>query len=149
MGHTFTKHLYHVVYSTKNRQRFIHAEMKEELYKYMCGIARNTSGQILRINGVEDHVHKLTTIKPSIAVAKFVGEVKANSSSWVPKRFPKAWDFQWQNGYSSFTVSESNFGQVAEYIEKQEEHHREMTFEEELRILLEPAYPLRSRDPNI
>ena len=137
VGHTFTKHLYHIVYSTKDRKGLIGPKIKDELYQYMCGIARNTKGQILQINGVEDHVHHLTTIRPSIAVAELVGKVKTNSSGWVSKKFPRLWDFEWQSGYSSFTVSESNFEKVAAYIQKQEEHHRELSFEEELRLLLE------------
>ena len=71
MGHTFTNHLYHIVFSTKNRKPVITSKMKDELYKYMCGIARNHRGKILRINGVEDHVHLLAKIQPSIIHFRF------------------------------------------------------------------------------
>ena len=95
MGHTFTSHLYHIVFSTKDRQRIIYPRIRDELYKYMCGIARNNRGQILPVNGVEDHVHLLAKIKPSIAVSDFTILVKTNSSKWVSEKFPNLSDFSW------------------------------------------------------
>lgn len=116
---SYTNHLYHIVFSTKDRTPLIKPEIKEELYKYMCGIARNHRGQILRINGVEDHVHLLSKVQPSISVSDFVRLLKANSSKWVSEKFSPSSHFAWQDGYSSFTVSESNFDRVANYIAKQ------------------------------
>ncbi len=136
MGHTFTNHLYHIVFSTKERQRIIIPKIKEELYKYMCGVARNNRGQILRVNGVEDHVHLLAKIKPSIAVSDFAMLVKTNSSKWVSEKFPDLSNFSWQTGYASFTVSESSFDRVADYIAGQEVHHQKFSFQDELRTLL-------------
>ncbi len=103
----------------------------------MRGTARNTRGRILAINGVEDHVHLLAMVKPDMPVAKFVGTIKANSSRWVSRTFPALEFFAWQSGYSSFTVSESNSNRVAQYVEKQEEHHRKVLFEDELAALLQ------------
>jgi len=137
MGHTFTNHLYHILFSTKGRRAFIKPALKPRLLDYMGAVARNKGGAILSINAVPDHVHFLARIKPSIAASDFVGAVKANSSKWVSQTFPAFRRFEWQAGYSSFTVSESNWRKVAAYIERQEEHHRAMPFEEELAKLLE------------
>jgi hypothetical protein len=49
---------------------------------------------------------------------------------------PKNPDFCWQAGYGAFSVSQSNVDEVKRYIETQEEHHRTMTFQGELRALL-------------
>ena len=43
--------------------------------------------------------------------------------------------FQWQAGYAGFSVSQSNVEEVTKYIENQAEHHRKMTFQDELRAL--------------
>ena len=43
--------------------------------------------------------------------------------------------FYWQSGYAAFSVSESNAERVRRYIDNQEEHHRKMTFQDELREL--------------
>ena len=149
MSHTFTNHLYHIVLSAKIRKPVIKPELKRELYQYMCGIARNHRGQILRINGVEDHVHLLAKIQPSIAVSDFVRLIKANSSKWVSKKFSAVSHFGWQDGYSSFTVSESNFDNVANYIEKQEKNHKKLSFSQELEKLLEKHNVEINRDQSL
>ena len=45
-------------------------------------------------------------------------------------------DFQWQGGYADFSVSQSNLQAVTAYIAGQEEHHRKVSFQDELRALL-------------
>ena len=137
MGHTFTNHLYHMVFSTKERRESITPDVKDRLHKYICGIARKKSGIVLTINGTKDHVHLLARVKPSIAVADFIAALKANSSKWLHERVPGFRLFEWQAGYASFTVSESNWKRVASYIDRQETHHRRLPYAEELARLLE------------
>ena len=136
MGHTFTNLLYHIVFSTKKRHRFITSDIQDELYKYISGIARNTNGRILKINGVSDHVHILEVTKPSIALSDFIRTIKANSSKWVHEKFANKSKFEWKVGYASFSVSESQKGRIRKYIEGQKEHHRRRDFPEELSGLL-------------
>ncbi len=45
-------------------------------------------------------------------------------------------NFYWQGGYGAFAVSESQCEEVMQYIANQREHHRHVTFQEELRTLL-------------
>jgi len=135
MGHTFTNHLYHIVFSTQQRRAIISPGIKDRLFAYMGGTVRKTQGSLLRANGTRDHVHLLVTIPPSAAVAKFIGVVKANSSGWASKNL--SLPFQWQAGYASFTVSESKWRTIAEYIDQQEEHHRKLSFAQEFARLLE------------
>lgn len=45
--------------------------------------------------------------------------------------------FYWQHGYAAFSVSPSNVESVKHYIQTQEEHHRQMTFQEELRAFFQ------------
>ncbi len=65
-----------------------------------------------------------------------IQHVKAQSSSWVKKKAVPLRDFRWQGGYGAFSVSESNVERVRRYLERQEDHHRVMSFEDELRALL-------------
>ena len=44
-------------------------------------------------------------------------------------------DFYWQAGYGAFSVSESNVKKARDYVAAQEEHHRKVSFQEELRAL--------------
>jgi REP element-mobilizing transposase RayT len=136
MGHTFTNHLFHIVFSTKERQRFLQAQAKDRIMEYTGGIVRSKGGVLLDINGTDDHVHMLVKLAANTHLPKFVGDVKANSSRWISQAFQELRSFAWQPGYSSFTVSESLWRSVAGYIQKQEDHHRKRSFEEELRQLL-------------
>ena len=137
VGHTYTNHLYHIVFSTKGRLPLIQPETREELYRYICGIARKRNGIIIRINGLPDHIHILAQVKPSVSVSDFVRLLKANSSKWVSEKFPLQRGFEWQAGYASFSVSESKSGSVKRYIDEQEAHHRSRTFADELKTFLE------------
>jgi putative transposase len=134
MPHTYTNLLYHIVFSTKDRFPFINAESKPRLYEYIGGIIRGLGGISLEISGVNDHVHLLVKLKPTIAVARFLQDLKPNTTNWA-KRYilPK---FEWQDGYGAFSVSESQVEAVRKYIQNQEIHHRKFDFDEEIKMLL-------------
>ena len=136
MGHTYSKLLFHVIFSTKNRSNFLYKNMRKELYKYLCGIAKNEGVRIIRVNGVEDHIHLLLNTSTSIAPANIIRTLKSNSCGWIHKRFPQMQEFSWQNGYGIFSVSESAKNKVINYINNQERHHAHISFEEELKIIL-------------
>jgi len=87
------------------------------------------------IGGVEDHVHALLSLSKNHALKKIVEKVKKGSSKWMKVEGTKNKDFQRQGGYAAFSVSQSNVEDVRRYSEKQEEHHRKMTFQDELRAL--------------
>jgi putative transposase len=133
MSHTFIKSHFHVVFSTKERRRTISEETQHHLFSYMAGICRNQKMISVAIGGVEDHVHMLFHLPPTLALAKAISLVKANSSKWMNEH---GRDFAWQEGYGAFSVSASNLEKVALYIRYQKEHHRKMSFEEEYLELL-------------
>ncbi|WP_164103844.1 IS200/IS605 family transposase [Candidatus Laterigemmans baculatus] len=135
MANTFTSLSYHVVFSTKYRYRMISDQLAPELYKYVGGILREHNSQPVEINGVEDHIHILTSIAPTIAVSDLARTVKANSSKWVRENHARK--FAWQNGYAAFTVSISQLETVRRYVANQHEHHRKMSFREEYLTLLQ------------
>ncbi len=137
MGHTFSKILLHVVFSTKGRRNFLYKDMRERLLAYLCGIARRMNAPVVKAHAVDDHVHILIQVEPTHSASDVVGKLKANSSRWVHKTFPRLADFGWQNGFAVFSVSESARDDVVCYLESQEVHHHRMPFEKELRALLE------------
>lgn len=133
---TYTQILYQIVYSTKHRKPTLFKENRAELFKYIWGILRNKKCHLYRINGVEDHLHIVTHIHPSIAPADLVKDIKLASSGHIKEKglFP---DFGgWQDGYSAFTYSFSAKENLIRYVKNQEEHHRATTFREELIALL-------------
>ena len=136
MAHTFTNLLYHIVFSTKNRQLLIDDDIKEDLFAYLGGTVRGINGDALIVNGTADHVHLLVVLPQTIAVADALRDIKANSSRWVHEKWANRESFGWQTGYGAFTVSESRREAVKRYIANQEEHHRTISFQEEFIGLL-------------
>ena len=137
MGHTFSNNLYHVVFSTKDRSALLEDRNRDQTHRYICGTARSLGCAVLVINSVSDHIHFLARVKPALSVSAFVGKVKANSSRWIKGRFDLPYGFQWQSGFSSFTVSPSSVDRVREYIENQQKHHKTVSFADELKAFLD------------
>ncbi|TWU20429.1 Transposase IS200 like protein [Novipirellula galeiformis] len=133
---TFTNRLFHIIYSTKYRKPTIRPDWQDDLYGYIGGIVRGQQGTLLKIGGVEDHVHLLAKLSPTVAISDVLRKIKSNSSKWINERPDVSRKFEWQSGYAAFSVSESQMPSVSEYIANQAEHHRKKTFEEEFLDIL-------------
>jgi REP element-mobilizing transposase RayT len=135
MAHTYNANFVHCIFSTKDRQNTIPAELQEQLWAYILGIANNLKIKLLAAGGTANHVHLLLGLPPTIGVAEAVQKLKANSSRWLGERIV----FKWQDGYGAFSVSPSLLDTVQTYIRDQAEHHRKRNFEEEFRALLDKS----------
>jgi putative transposase len=136
---TYTQILYHIVFSTKNRERTLSGDRRTELYKYIWGVVQNKDSHLYRINGVEDHIHIFSSLHPSLALSDFVKDIKVSSSSWIKNHHVFPQFTHWQEGYGAFTLSIKEKDTLIEYIKDQEEHHRQVQFQEELKKLLAEA----------
>ncbi len=136
MGHTYTNILIHAIFSTKNREPWLTPEIKDEVSRYLGGTINELGGQSLLVNGPRDHVHILYVQPRTLSIASTMEKVKSHSSGWVKDRWPERRYFAWQTGYAAFSVSKSHAEQVRRYIENQEEHHRKVSFQEELLAFL-------------
>lgn len=137
MAHSYTKCLFHCVFSTKGRRQLIPADVQPRLWAYMGGIARTNGFAALAVGGTADHAHVLLLLPPTMPVAKAVQLIKAGSSKWLRETFPTVQRFSWQEGYGAFTIGTTQVGETIGYIERQREHHAARTFEEEYRAFLE------------
>ncbi len=133
MSHAFTKSHVHVVFSTKGRRKLISEGVQPQLWSYMAGICRNQKMVSVAVGGIEDHVHLLFHLPPTLTLSKAISLIKANSSKWMNEH---GRGFGWQEGYGAFNVSASNVDSVAEYIRNQREHHAKISFEDEFLALL-------------
>ena len=140
MGHTYTNLLNHFIFSTRDRLPYLHAERRLDVFTYIGGIIRQLNASALNVGGVEDHVHMLIRLPASLSVAKMVELVKTNSSRWIHEWRVLHRSFAWQAGYSAFSVSESQCEEVSKYITNQEEHHRKLTFQQELVAFLKRSH---------
>lgn len=135
MGQSLVKNLIHLVYSTQGRNLWIPESVQQGLWAYQQGIFEEWDSPALIIGGVEDHVHALFSLSKNHALKKIVEEVKKGSSKWMKDEGTGNQNFYWQNGYGAFSVSVSNVAEVKRYIANQAEHHRQITFQDELRAL--------------
>jgi len=126
----------HCVWATKERHPLIKPELQSRLWPYLGGIARESKMKALVVGGVADHVHVLLSIPSTLSVAKSIQLLKGNSSKWIHDTFKEHWDFEWQEGYGAFSIGISGIEDTTKYIDGQAEHHRKMTFKEEIEAFL-------------
>src|SRR5262249_28170733 len=127
----------HLVFSTKNRYPFLcNPDTRAKLHAQLGGISKTLGCAPIVTGGVEDHVHILARFSRTITQAEWVKELKRVSNLWMKETYNLR-KFEWQGGYAGFSVSESNLQQVKRYIARQEEHHRRINFQDELRTLLQ------------
>jgi len=106
------------------------------MHRYLAGISGQLACPALEVGGVADHVHVLAYLGRSCSQADWVKELKRASTVWVKKRAAALGDFAWQAGYRAFSVSASQVSKVRQYVANQEAHHRQASFQDELRALL-------------
>ena len=136
MASTLTNLLYHIVFSTKDREPLIRPAFRDNLEKYIAGIIRNEGGILLGIGGMPDHTHLITKFKPDRSISDMVRLIKANSSKWVNENHGDPGRFAWQSGYGAFSVSQSQLKALKAYVSNQESHHRTRSFQDEFRDFL-------------
>jgi putative transposase len=131
MAGTFSQVYIQVVFAVKGRENLISNEWKEELHKYISGIITAKGQKAIIVNGVSDHIHCFIGLKPSIAISDLVRDIKNNSTNFINDRKFIKGKFRWQEGFGSFSYSQSQIKDVYNYILNQEEHHRKKTFKDE------------------
>ena len=133
---SYRKILYHLVFRTKGGQATLNQEHSGELYAYILGSIKNKDCFPYRINGVENHLHILSDLHPSIALQDFMRDLKTSSSIWLKQsgKFP---DFKgWSVGYAALTYAWKDKDMICNYIKNQQLHHQKESFDDELRALL-------------
>ncbi len=134
---TYTQILYQIIFSTKNREKSLIETNRQELFNYIWGVVKNQKSHLYRINGVEDHIHILTHLHPTVALSDFIKNIKVSSSLMIKEKkiFPKF--SGWQIGYGAFTYSIDAKEDLMKYIINQPEHHKNESFVDEYKRILE------------
>lgn len=138
MPSTHSTLIFHVVFSTKDREVFFPLDFRPRLHAYLGGIVRNSGGIAYAVGGTGDHVHLLIGLKPTDVIPDLIRVLKAESSKWIKGELNRT-AFAWQDGYGVFSVSASGLEAVRKYVLGQDEHHRTRTFQEEYVAMLEKS----------
>ena len=136
MPGTYSNLLLHIVFSTKHRDPFIDEALEPRLYDYLGGVIRGQRGILYEIGGMPDHLHLLVRWRPDASISDLMRRLKGNSSKWIHETFPERRAFAWQEGYSVFSVSQRLVDKASQYIRNQKEHHKTVSFVDELLKLL-------------
>lgn len=131
MSQSLSKLYIHLTFSTKGRQPLINRATQSDLHSYMAGIFKRNESPAIIINSVPDHLHVLFRLSKNVALARVVEQLKKSSSKWMKEQTGNL-SFYWQRGYGAFSVSSSKVDLVARYIARQEEHHKRMSYQEEI-----------------
>jgi putative transposase len=118
---------YHATWSTKGRAPLIASAWEHTLYNVITAKAEKLGAHVYAVGGVEDHVHLVASIPPSIALSKFIGQVKGNSSHFVNYELHLDDHFAWQSEYGIVSFGQKRLDSVVKYVKNQRQHHRENT----------------------
>jgi len=130
--------LYHLTFHTRNNEKVFHSYGNKELFKYIWGVIKNKKCKLFRINGVEDHIHIVCDLHPSIALADLVKDIKVSSSIWIKEKGICPLFSYWAESYGAFTLSVKEKDSIVKYVMNQQEHHKRENFREEfIRLLKE------------
>ena len=129
------KSLHHIVINTKGRQMTIATEHSEDMYRFITSIIKRNKCVLYRIGGIENHIHMLVDLSPTVTLSHLMWDIKRSSSDWAKQSglFP---DFVgWGKEYAAF--SDSHKDAVIAYIMGQREHHQRVGFEDEYQRIAE------------
>ncbi len=131
MANTYTQIHIQAIFAVQNRDCIIRQSWQTELYKYITGIVQRNNHKLLAINGMPDHIHILFGFRPTQPLSDLMQDVKGDSSKWINLKGLVKGTFSWQEGYGAFSYSKREVSAIADYIEKQKEHHRIKSFTKE------------------
>ncbi len=136
---TYAQIVFHIVFSTKRREPVLGKARRDDLYRFIWGVLQKRRCHLFRIGGVEDHVHILTSLHPTMTLSDLIKEVKTSSSAWIKGQQVFPGFSHWQEGYGAFSHGLQDKNRLIEYIRNQEEHHKRVSFREEYEALLAEA----------
>ena len=129
--------LVHITFSTKERRAFLIPAVRGELSAFIAAAAREYECPAIKVESVADHVHLVVSMSRKRSLSELIKRLKMSSSRWLKTKGNEFSAFQWQRGYGAFSISQSALQDVLDYLAKQEDHHKRMSFQDEFRAFLE------------
>ena len=136
----YTQLYYHIVWRTKSSAKVIAQEHERDLYMYLYAYCKNHKYKLFRIGGIEDHIHMFVQLPPTVAVANMVHDIKITAYNFCrqhPEMFPHF--AGWAESYCALTKGETEKDKIINYIKGQKEHHKTVSYQDELKAMLEEA----------
>lgn len=132
MAQSFIINYIHIVFSTQNQEPVILPVYHEDLSAYISKICRVLGSPTLNIECSTDHVHIICELSAKVALDTLVEKVKAHTAKWMKAKSEELNQFEWQVGYSAFSVGPTQLESIIEYLKTENERHTTIGFREEL-----------------
>jgi REP element-mobilizing transposase RayT len=126
----------HLIFSTKNRSPLLVDDLRPRVHAYLATITRDLGSPYITVGGVADHVHLLFQMNKTNAPSDYPRILKSESTKFIKSLDPAYGHFGWQRGYGMFSVSPTQLEAAEQYVRNQEDHHRNLSFEDEFRAFL-------------
>lgn len=137
MSHSLTKIWIHGIFGTKERIPLIKSSYEKELHNFVKNkLEADLDCKVRIINGIADHIHILFLLSPNLSIKDIFKNIKGSSSHWINQNDFIKQKFAWQTGYGAFSVSESKLKEVENYIRNQKEHHKKISYVEEVELFM-------------
>ena len=107
MPQSLSKVLVHIIFSTKDREPWLGLDVRPRMHAYLATVCRDLGAEVVRVGGVADHVHIVTTLPRTVSQAQLIEQIKKVSSKWIKTLDARYRSFFWQRGYGAFSVSPS------------------------------------------
>ena len=131
MRRPYNKLFYHLVWATYDRLPLIQAHYESRLYSGIRFKAEELNGKVIAVNGLEDHIHILLRVGPTLSISEVLRVIKGASSHLMNHEIARGETFKWQGYYGAFSVSPSSVGKVKEYVDDQKLRHSEERLHED------------------
>ena len=129
--HSYVQNYLHIIWGTHDHFPIIKGNLKTEMFRHLDENLQLMSVNKYGLNLQPEHIHLLISLPSDIALAKFVKDMKGESSHWINQNDFLKVKFHWQRGYGAFSVSASQLDKVKNYIKNQDKHHAKRPFIEE------------------
>lgn len=137
MSHSLIKLWIHAIFGTKDKSSLIKDTFESQLHTHIKNkLEKELDCKVRNINGTEDHIHILFLLSPNYSLKDIFQNIKGESSHWVNQSNFIKYKFAWQIGYGAYSVSESMVSKVDKYIANQKEHHKKMSYKEEVDLFM-------------
>jgi putative transposase len=76
MPQSLSKVLVHIIFSTKDREPWLDSDVRTRMHAYLATICRDLGADFVRVGGVSDHVHIVTTPSRTLSQAQLIEQIK-------------------------------------------------------------------------
>ena len=139
MANTYSQLHFHVVFSVKNKACSFSISELDSVFEVLRVVLLQEDVFPIVVGGYTDHIHALINIKPKYSISNIMSNIKSKSNKFLKEKKHVKDNFEWQVGYSVFSISHNDVFSVRRYILDQKSHHQKLTFEEEYRKMLKDA----------